>query len=123
MAVLIVIVLIVALAAFGFFWHVLWLGVLVGVLALFAQLAMIGLDANRPAGRLNIGVVSSVGRFLVEVTDRARHRPRHVEVVDVKVTNPVTEANPTAGATRTEPERVRPKRIRQARIRQGRTAR
>jgi DNA invertase Pin-like site-specific DNA recombinase len=81
-ALLIVIALIIALAAFGFFWHVLWLGVLVGVVALLTRLVLIGLDADRPAGRLNINVLHSFGRYLLEISERARRRGRRSDVVD-----------------------------------------
>jgi Homeodomain-like domain len=99
---------VVAFAAFGFFWHVLWLGVLVGVLVLVGRLAMIGLDPNRPAGRLNIGVLNSLGRYLVEISERPRyHRGRRakggVEVVEVvKIVEPGGGAvTPSRGNTRT----------------------
>jgi DNA-binding CsgD family transcriptional regulator len=100
------IVLVVAFAAFGFFWHLLWLGVLVGLLVLVGRLAVIGLDPNSPAGRLNIGVLNALGRYLLEVRERARHRTRRVGtggVEVVEVTNIVAAdraAQPTpAGAS------------------------
>jgi DNA invertase Pin-like site-specific DNA recombinase len=108
-ALLIVIALIVVLAAFGFFWHVLWLGVLVGVVALLTRVILIGLDSDKPAGRLNIGVVNAFGRYLLEISERARHRGRRtaarraasggggVEVVEVvKIVEPFAD-NSAAG--------------------------
>jgi DNA invertase Pin-like site-specific DNA recombinase len=101
--------LVVVFATFGFFWHLLWLGVLVGVLLLIGRLAVIGLDPNSPAGRLNIGVLNALGRYLLEVSERARHRGRRrggggVDVVEVvKIVEPAgTSAASRGGGTMTE---------------------
>jgi DNA-binding CsgD family transcriptional regulator len=98
MLLLIGIVLVVAFAAFGFFWHLLWLGVLVGLLVLLGRLAVIGLDPNKPAGRLNIGVLNAIGRYLLEISERARHRGRRAEAGGVEVVE-VSKVVTSSGAS------------------------
>jgi hypothetical protein len=71
---LLVIVAIIVFAGLGFAYHVLWVGVLVGLFLVLFQLVRAGLDPNHPAGRLNIGLLGSVGRFLVEISGRAAGR-------------------------------------------------
>jgi len=56
----------------GFVYHVLWVAALVGLGIVVFRLGRAGLDPADPAGRMNIGVLDAVGRYLVEVTHRAR---------------------------------------------------
>jgi|GEM_PF-6527619 len=67
-------VVVVVFTGLGFLSHVLWIGILVGLVLALVQLLRAGLNPSEPAGRLNIGLLRSLGRFLLEVTGRARGR-------------------------------------------------
>lgn len=74
MMLLLGLVVVIAFLGLGFLSHIFWIGVLVGLVLIVFQQMRAGLDPGRPAGRLNIRLLSSFGRYLEETTDRAVKR-------------------------------------------------
>lgn len=115
MFVLIALLVAIVFLGLGFLSHVLWIGVLVGLLVAAVRLGRAGLNPSDPAGRMNINMLDAVGRYLVETTSRARSatttprptvaavplmtQPVHVE--------PVPPSRPTSAPERWAAERSR----------------
>jgi hypothetical protein len=76
MLMLVCLLLAVLFVGLGFVYHVLWVAAVVGLVIAGFRLGRAGLNPADPAGRMNIGVLDAVGRYLVEVTHRARGNAR-----------------------------------------------